>query len=159
MPIFQRWSTSKWCTKGTTCDSKPHRETTGKAKNRRQILPTCTRSWSLEDTGVPRSENHEKLHLLAVTKVMCMTIQVYLLACRIASTHCQVHYGSNSDNILVKREEELLFLTPAFETGFKKEKAYRTNSAMEQTLNNFVFKQVHFPFYFIRSLLLKNDIY
>lgn len=27
---------------------------------------------------------------------------------------------------------------------------------MEQALNNFVFKQVHFPFYFIRSLLLKK---
>lgn len=68
-------------------------------------------------------------------------------------------YGSRSDNTLVKWEEELLFLSPALETGFKEEKAYRTNSAMEQAPNNFVFKQVRFPFYFIRSLLLKNDIY
>lgn len=42
------------------------------------------------------------------------------------------------------------------ETAFKKEEAYRTNTAMEQALNNFVFKQVHFPFYFIGSLLLKK---
>lgn len=56
----------------------------------------------------------------------------------------------------MKWEEELLFLSQTSETAFKKEKAYRTNTAMEQALNNFVFKQVHFPFYFIRSLLLKK---
>lgn len=45
--------------------------------------------------------------------------------------YSQVDYGSKSDNILVKWDEELLFLTPDFETGFKEERAYRTNSAIE----------------------------
>lgn len=39
-------------------------------------------------------------------------------------------YGSKSGDILVKWKEELLFLTPAFEAGFKEEKACRTNSAI-----------------------------
>lgn len=68
--------------------------------------------------------------MLAVTKVMCMTLQVYLPAYRISSTHYEVDYGSKSGDILVKWEEELLFLTPAFETGFKEEKACRPNSAI-----------------------------
>lgn len=52
---------------------------------------------------------------------MCMTLQVYVPAYRISSTHCEMDYGSKSGDILVKWEEKLLFLQ-LLKKGLRKRK-------------------------------------